>query len=560
MKTKKTLSAGLTLLMLLFAIFNYSAAENKQNKKVTVVTASELSDFATTLTEKYSEYHPDAEFDFHSVESSELQNWMDRKNVVCLTGQPDDYRNNSTVKITIGRDIIVPVIHKNNPFSEKLNLEGVKCKSLTVVLKSDETKTWGQIIGNEDETTAPVFIADNAISQSVLCGFFNTEQQVLKNNCVFGEANELIDAVRNNPGAIGFFNLNDVLDSENNRLKEGLKFLPIDRNENGKIDYTENIYTDLNSFKRGVWIGKYPHGLVHNIYAVVPENNENGLLTGFVSWVLTDGQQYLEPSGHTQLVYSERPSKLEKINQPPLIIEPAGESKALTRLVLFILAFLIGLGILLHVIKVLHGKKTAMATAQNQSDNKGLFNIESLKIPGGLFYDKTHTWVFMERDGNVRVGIDDFIQHITGEFTRVKTKTAGEKVKKNDKLITLVRDGKQIDIYAPVSGTVKAVNEKLDNVPGYLNKSPYEKGWVCLIEPANWLREIGFLKMAQQYKDWINQEFTRLRDFLAEEVNPKLCGQLVYQDGGEICDAVLQDLDPEIWEDFQKKFIDTSKM
>ena len=46
--------------------------------------------------------------------------------------------------------------------------------------------------------------------------------------------------------------------------------------------------------------------------------------------------------------------------------------------------------------------------------------------PEGLYYDKTHTWAFMEKEGLIRVGIDDFLQHVTGTITRVIMKEPGE--------------------------------------------------------------------------------------------------------------------------------------
>jgi len=166
----------------------------------------------------------------------------------------------------------------------------------------------------------------------------------------------------------------------------------------------------------------------------------------------------------------------------------------------------------------------------------------------------------MERDGIVRLGIDDFLQHVTGTFTCIKMKNPGEKIKKNDPVMTLIQDGKQIVLYAPVSGTIRQMNESLIDSPSVMNSSPFKEGWVYAIEPSNWLREIKFLKMAKDYREWIKGEFVRLRDFFAESVHSNLTGHVIYQDGGEFSDAVLQDLSPEVWEDFQKHFIDASKL
>ena len=81
-----------------------------------------------------------------------------------------------------------------------------------------------------------------------------------------------------------------------------------------------------------------------------------------------------------------------------------------------------------------------------------------------------------------------------------------------------------------------------------------------MIEPTNWIREIQFLIMEKKYKEWLRSEFSRLKDFLAVSAKPKTVefAPSVLQDGGEIKDGVLADFGPEVWEDFQTNFIDTS--
>jgi len=184
-----------------------------------------------------------------------------------------------------------------------------------------------------------------------------------------------------------------------------------------------------------------------------------------------------------------------------------------------------------------------------------------MDVPKGLYFDKTHTWAFMEQDGNVRVGIDDFLQHITGKLTKIRMKEAGEKVRKGEAIVTIIRDGKQLNIYAPISGTILAQNESLMTDSAILNSSPFFKGWVYQIEPKNWLREVQFMFMGEKYTDWLRDEFVRLKDFIAASVrtDEMVYAHVILQDGGELTDNVLADMGPEVWEDFQTRFIDTSR-
>jgi len=104
-------------------------------------------------------------------------------------------------------------------------------------------------------------------------------------------------------------------------------------------------------------------------------------------------------------------------------------------------------------------------------------------------------------------------------------------------------------------------NPELFTDSSIINNSPYSGGWVYRIEPSNWLRETVLLSMADKYRTWLNGEFIRLKDFLASAVqtNTPQSAQVIFQDGGVLKDHVLADLGPEVWEDFQTKFINTAR-
>jgi glycine cleavage system H lipoate-binding protein len=167
----------------------------------------------------------------------------------------------------------------------------------------------------------------------------------------------------------------------------------------------------------------------------------------------------------------------------------------------------------------------------------------------------------MEKDGTVKVGVDDFLQHITGQLTRIKMKSPGEKIRRGEKILTINRNGKQLEISSPVTGTIKEQNDALNAYSSIVNSAPYTDGWVYSIEPTNWLREIQLMFMAEKYREWLKNEFSRLKDFFATSLrsNDPVYAHIVLQDGGEIADNTLAELGPEVWEEFQNKFINSSK-
>jgi hypothetical protein len=69
------------------------------------------------------------------------------------------------------------------------------------------------------------------------------------------------------------------------------------------------------------------------------------------------------------------------------------------------------------------------------------------------------------------------------------------------------------------------------------------------------------MDMAEKYKNWLIDEFARLKDFFAVslKIDRLEYEHVVLQDGGMFKDSILEDLGPEVWEDFQTNFLDTYK-
>jgi glycine cleavage system H lipoate-binding protein len=226
--------------------------------------------------------------------------------------------------------------------------------------------------------------------------------------------------------------------------------------------------------------------------------------------------------------------------------------------ILIIIAFVVACVSIDALVKYFRQRMSKIASAE--VINSRVFNEGTVLIPKGLYFDKTHTWAFMEKNGFVKIGIDDFLLHITGPLNRLKMKSPGEKISKGEPVLSLIQNGKQLTINAPISGTIKSINDQLAEDSALVNFSPYSEGWVYTIEPTNWLRDMQFLLMADKYSEWLKNEFSKLKDFLAISSNS---GNLEFapvmmQDGGELIENVLENLSPEVWEEFQIKFINNS--
>ena len=468
-------------------------------------------------------------------------------------------KNETLWREVIGRDVIVSVINAKNPYLEDLLLHGISPDVLALFLKRDDSRTWADLLKNGKRIRADYYCINDESAIRSLAGFFGTEEfRVAGMNS--GNTLEVVSAIQNDPYAIGFCKLINVLDFDTRNLVENIKLLPLDRNVNGIIDSNEKIYENVSNFTRGVWIGKYPKALFSNIYTVAKEQPENSNEVAFLKWVLSDGQKYLAANGYSDLLAGERQSAAGRLINAKISAGASTDERFYLTTVLFITGVVIIAGLIaISVARQQKHRRDGLKTSG--SDAHPLLNEDSLKIPRGIYFDKTHTWAFLEANGNVKVGIDDFLQHVTGQITKIKMKSPGKKVVKGEEIFSIVQNGKQLNLYSPVSGTIVEQNMTLDSNSSSLNTSPYSEGWICRIEPSNWIRESQLLFMADRQREFIKMEFLRLKDFLISALgsdNGKYT-RVIMQDGGEINDGVLSEMGPEIWEDFQTKFIDPSR-
>ena len=103
-------------------------------------------------------------------------------------------------------------------------------------------------------------------------------------------------------------------------------------------------------------------------------------------------------------------------------------------------------------------------------------------VPEDRRYTRDHEWARKE-DGGVRMGITDYAQDALGDVVFVKLPEGGSKVEAGA-VVSEVESTKSVsDVYAPVTGTVTAVNSALAENPQTLNEDPYGDGWICVIEP-----------------------------------------------------------------------------
>lgn len=99
------------------------------------------------------------------------------------------------------------------------------------------------------------------------------------------------------------------------------------------------------------------------------------------------------------------------------------------------------------------------------------------EIREDLLYTETHEWV-LKKNGIARIGITDYAQQHLTDVVYVELPEVGKAFKKGDEIATIESVKSVSEVYAPISGEITAINERLENEPELINQSPYDDGWL----------------------------------------------------------------------------------
>ena len=100
-----------------------------------------------------------------------------------------------------------------------------------------------------------------------------------------------------------------------------------------------------------------------------------------------------------------------------------------------------------------------------------------MRVPDGLRYSRDHLWVLVDGE-QARIGITDHHQDSLGEIVFAKLPEVGQSVAAGDAAAEVESSKSVSDVYAPISGSVVGINERLAENPGLLNSDPYGSGWL----------------------------------------------------------------------------------
>jgi glycine cleavage system H protein len=175
-------------------------------------------------------------------------------------------------------------------------------------------------------------------------------------------------------------------------------------------------------------------------------------------------------------------------------------------------------------------------------------------VPGGIFLSPQHSWLQILENGRVRIGLDALVAGLIGRINAVSLPSPGHALKAGQPVFSVWMDEKNVDVAAPVSGTVKAVNVRLIDRPDTLFSRPYAN-WICEMEAPELGNDMKSLRIGVQALAWLRAEAEQMADFLMRHAARGSALGPVMADGGTPSSGALETLDRDTWREFQQRFL-----
>lgn len=288
-----------------FSIGKATSQEKDDLKgNISVSGAFALYPLTVKWAEEFKKIHPNVKFDISAGGAGKgmtdaLAKMVDI-GLVSREIYPEEVKKGAFA-IAVAKDAVVATVSANNPNIRDILANGIKREAAIHIFITGKIKTWGQAIGTK--SAAPIRI----YTRSDACGagetwakYLGKKQEDILGVGVFGDPG-LAEAVKKDPLGIAYNNIGYVYDLKTKLPNPGIKVVPLDVNNNGKIDPEENFYDTMDELVGAIAADKYPSPPARDLYFVTSGKPVKKELVAFIKWALTDGQKYVLESGYIHL-------------------------------------------------------------------------------------------------------------------------------------------------------------------------------------------------------------------------------------------------------------------
>lgn len=206
---------------------------------------------------------------------------------------------NHTWKITVLQEGVIPVMSDRNPFKDKILKEGISKNNLARAFT--EEISWGELVQVNSAEPVHIFITSRGQGRNKKwAGYLEVSPEKLRGEQI-DSRDRIIKLLQEDPYHIGIMNACCIYDKDSHKPIDGIMAIPVDFNENGRIDPKESHYEDLCRLERSVYLGLYPDILCDEIYLSSNDQPTDKGIIEFIRWILIHGQKLAEEKGYVRI-------------------------------------------------------------------------------------------------------------------------------------------------------------------------------------------------------------------------------------------------------------------
>ncbi len=232
-----------------------------------------------------------------------IKDLIDKKATLAMISRDASPAENNGVlwKLSVARDGVGLIINPKNPWLKDILTRGFTQAELVHIFTSGQTLKWNDFLKTAGSKPINLYSrSDNSGAAEVWANFLLCTQTDLSGKGCEGDP-EMIKKVSEDIYGMGFCNLNFAFDDKSRERIPTIQIVPIDLNNNGKVDKKEEIAGNLLDFERNVWTGRYPKCLCRYLYLATLKKPEDPNVIEFLKFTQTKGQEIVVSSGLCKL-------------------------------------------------------------------------------------------------------------------------------------------------------------------------------------------------------------------------------------------------------------------
>ena len=297
---------------------------------ITLSGAFALYPLAIQWADEFHRLHPDVDIDISAGGAGKgiTDVLADQVDIAMVSRElkPQE-KEKGAFPFAVAKDAVVPTINANNPVYKDLMQRGLT-QDAAKGLWDGTIHSWGEVLAISDQlvTSSKASVSSpsasakvNVYTRSDACGaaetwakFLDAKQEDLKGTGVFGDPG-IAETLQKDVNGIGFNNIGYAYNDKTHKPTKGIAILPIDVNNNGKLDADERFYDTMDQLMGAISKGKYPSPPARNLYLVTAGKPKNPVVKAFLKFVITQGQKAAAPAGFVVINDKQQKEELKNL-------------------------------------------------------------------------------------------------------------------------------------------------------------------------------------------------------------------------------------------------------